>query len=119
MHPASLPGCAQQHGGDGLLEPGVSIGDDQLHPAQTSRLQAAEERGPERAVLRVADGESEHFAPAIGPDAGGDHHCLRYDAVVDPGLAVGGVEEHVRKRLIDEGSVAEGADLGVQVGADP
>ena len=48
---------------------------------------------------RVADGESEDFAPAVGAHPGGDHHRLGDDAVVDPGLAVGGVavtdvEEH-------------------------
>ena len=74
-----------------MLESGVGVGDDQLYPAQAAGLQGAQERGPERAVLGVAHGKPEHLAPAIGADAGGDHHRLRDHAVVDPGLAVGGV----------------------------
>ena len=101
------------------LEPGVGVGDDQLHPAQPAGLERAQERGPERAVLAVADGEPEHLAPAVSPDAGGDHDRLGHDPVVDPGLAVGGVQEHVGERLLGQAAVAERAHLGVEVGADP
>jgi hypothetical protein len=119
MHPTSLPGCAEQHRGDGLLQPGVGIGDNQLHPTQPASFEAAQELCPERAVLAVAHGEAEHFAPAISPDAGGDHHRLRHHAVVDPGLAVGGIQEHVRERLVGQAAVAERAHLGVEIRADP
>jgi hypothetical protein len=55
VHPAPLPGRAEQHRADGGLQPGVGVGDDQLGAAQPAGLQRAEERGPERAVLAVAD----------------------------------------------------------------
>ena len=119
MHPATLPGRAEQHRGDGLLEPGMGVGDDQLHPAQPAGFQAAQERGPERAVLAVAHGEAEHFPPAISPNSGGDHYRLGHDAVIDPGLAVGGVQEDIRELLVGQAAVAERAHLGIQVGADP
>ncbi len=37
---------------------------------------------------------------------------------VDPGLAVGGVQEHVGERLLGQAPVAERGHLGVEVGAD-
>jgi len=95
VHPAPLPGRAEQDCGDGLFEPGVGIGDDQLYPAEPTRLQRAQERGPERAVLAVADGEPEDLAPAVGPDTGGDHDRLGHHAVVHPRLAIGRVQEDV------------------------
>ena len=89
--------------GDRLLQPGVGVGDDQLHPAQPAGLQRAQERGPERAVLGVADGEPEHLPPAVGADPGGHHDGLGDHPPVDPGLAVGGVEEHVGERAARPG----------------
>ncbi len=38
---ASLPTRAEQHGGDGLFEAGVGVGDDQLHPTEAAGLQRA------------------------------------------------------------------------------
>jgi len=52
---APLPGGADQHRGDRGLQPGVGVADHQLDPAQAAGLQAAQERGPERPVLAVAD----------------------------------------------------------------
>src|SRR3712207_6000032 len=52
-----LPGRAEQHRADRGLEPGVGVGDDQLGAGQPTGLERAQERGPERAVLRIADGE--------------------------------------------------------------
>ena len=119
MHPASLPGRAEQHRRDGLLEPGVGIGDDQLHPTQAAGFEAAQKRGPERPVLGVAHGEPEDFPPTVGPNPGGDYDSLRHDPVVHPGLAVGGIQEHVRKLLAGQGAVPERAHFLVQVSADP
>ncbi len=78
MHPAALPGRAEQDGLDRVFEPGVGIGDDQLHAAQPAGLQAAQERGPKRAVLAVADIEPKHLAPPIRGHAGGHHDRTRY-----------------------------------------
>ena len=119
VHPAALPGGADQHRGDGGLQPGVGIGDDQLGPAQAAGLQRAQERGPKRAVLAVADVEPEDFTATVGGDAGGDHDRLGDHPAVDPGLAVGGVEEHIGVGDLGQGPVAECADLLVEVRADP
>jgi hypothetical protein len=119
MHPTPLPRRTEQHRGDGLLQPGVGIGDDQLHPTQPASLERAQECRPERAVLGVAHGEPEHLAPAISPDAGGDHYRLRHHAVVHPSLAVGRVQEHVGEGLLGQAAVAERAHLLVEISADP
>ena len=76
----------------------MGVGDDQLHPVQAAGLQRPQERGPERAVLGVADVEAEHLPVPVGADRGGHHDGLGDDPAVDAGLAVGGVEEHVRVR---------------------
>ena len=73
MHAAPLPAGAEQHGGDGLLEAGVGIRDDQLQPGQPAGLQRAQKGGPERAVLAVADGEAEHLAPPVAAHAAADN----------------------------------------------
>jgi hypothetical protein len=119
MHPASLPCCADQHRGDGGLEPGVGVGDDQLHPGQAAGAQRPQERGPERAVLAVADLEPEHLPVPVGGHAGGDDDRLGDDPVIDAGLAVGGVQEYIPERLPGQAAVAERGHLGVQVRADP
>ena len=41
MHPAALPGRADHHRGDSLLEPEVVIGDHQAHAAEASGAQRA------------------------------------------------------------------------------
>jgi hypothetical protein len=62
VDPAALPAGADEHGRDGLLQAGVGVGDDQLHAAQAAGLQPAQERGPERPVLAVADVHSQDLA---------------------------------------------------------
>ncbi len=88
-------------------------------PARPRALRVAQERSPEGAVLRIADGEAEHLPVAVGGYPGGDHHGLGDHPAVDPRLAVGRVEEHVRERLVGQRPVGERTDLGVQIGADP
>jgi hypothetical protein len=97
----------------------VGVGDDQLDPAQTTGFEAAQERGPERTILGVADGEPQHLAPAVSADSGGHDHGLGDDPPIDSGLAIGRVEEHVGERGRGQTAVAERADLDVEVGADP
>jgi hypothetical protein len=116
---AALDGGAGHGGQDGLPQPKVGVGDDQLHPGQPAGLEGAQERGPKGAVLAVADGEAQHLAAAVAAHAGGNHHRLGDDAAVDAGLAVGGVDEHVREDLAGQGAVPERRHLLVEVGADP
>lgn len=49
------------------------------------------------------------LAAAVSSNPGGDHHRLGHHPVIDSGLAVGGVEEHIREPLITERSVAKRA----------
>jgi hypothetical protein len=119
MDPTALKGGAGHDRADGLAQAQVGVGDDQLHPAKPTGLQAAQERRPERAVLAVPDGEAQHLAAAVAAHPGGDHHRLGDHPAVDPGLAVGGVHEHIGEALAGQRAVPKGADLGIQVGADP
>jgi hypothetical protein len=117
VDPTALHGGTGHGGLDGLAQAQVSIGDDQLHPGQPAGLQAAEELGPEGTVLAVADVQAQPLPAAVAAHPGGDHHGLGDHPAVDAGLAVGRVHEHIRKDLAGEGTVPEGANLAVQVGA--
>jgi hypothetical protein len=104
----------------------VRVGDDQLHTAQATGLQPAQELGPERAAFAVADVEAEHLAAAVGADPGGHHDGLGGDPAAaaaavptDAGLAVGGVHEQVGKLLLGKRPVPERGHLDVKIGADP
>ena len=51
---AALPAGSSTHRGDGVLQPLVSIGGNQFHPAEPSIGQRPQEGRPERAVLAGA-----------------------------------------------------------------
>jgi hypothetical protein len=119
VDPATLDGGAGHDRDDGLTQAEVGVGDDQLHPGQASGLERPQERGPEGAVFGVSNGEAEDFAAAVAAHAGGNHDGLGDDPAVDPGLAVGGVHEHIREGLSCQGAVTEGCHLAVEVGTDP
>jgi hypothetical protein len=119
VDPAALGGRPGHDRADSLAQAEVGVGDDQLHPSQSANLQAAQERGPEGPVLAVADPKAEDLAAAIAAHPGGHDHGLGDHPAVDPGLAVGRIDEHIGEALTGQGSVPEGANLGVQVGADP
>src|SRR5581483_2577831 len=55
-HPSAIH---WQDRGDGVLEPRVGVGDDQLHPGKAAGAQRPQEGGPERAVLAGADVEAQ------------------------------------------------------------
>jgi hypothetical protein len=76
MHPAALPGRADQDGLDRAAQPGVGVGDHQLHPGESAGFQRPQKRCPKRAVLGVSNVEAEYFATTVGGHAGGDHHRL-------------------------------------------
>ena len=119
VHPASLPRGADEHRADRGLQTGVGIAGDQLHPGQATGLQRAQERGPKRPVLRIADLEPEQFTAPVSSHTSGDHHRLGDHPAVDPGLAVGGVEEHIGVGDLGQRPVPERADLLIEVRTDP
>jgi len=97
----------------------MGISDDQLHPGEPTRLERAQELGPEGTVLAVADSEAKDLAATIAAHAGGYHDRLGNDPAVNSGLAIGGVHEHIRELLAGQRPLGERLDFGVQVGADP
>jgi hypothetical protein len=118
VDPAALDGRTGHGDLDGLAQAQVGVGDDQLHPAKPTGLQAAQECRPEGAVLAVTHQEAEDLAAAIPTHPGGHHHGLGDDPAVDPGLAVGGVHEDIGERLTGQRSIPKRRHLSVQVGAD-
>ena len=118
MDPAALPGGADEHGGDGLLEAQVVVGDDEGHAFEASRPKALEERRPEGAVLAVAHLHAQHFSVSGGGDARGDHHGARDDSAAQAALDVGGIGEDIGELDVVQRSVAERLELGVQAGTD-
>ena len=87
-------------------------------PVEAAGAQALQERGPERAVLGVADVDAEHLAVAGRGDPGGDDHRPGHDPAADAALDVGGVEEHVGELDVVERPVAERLEVPVELGAD-
>ena len=104
----------------------MGVGDHQRGAVQAAGLERAQERGPERPVLAVTDGEAQHFPSPVSGHAGGDHDglgghpgALAALAATDAGLAVRRVQEHVGELLLGQVPVGERRDLGVEVRADP
>ena len=64
VDPAALPRRPRQDLADRGSQPGVGVGDDEAHPAQPAGAQRAQEPGPERLVLAVADVDTEDLAVA-------------------------------------------------------
>ena len=103
------------------LQAFVGVGDHQAHTGQSAAAQRAQELGPERLVLGVADGEAEDLTVAAGGDPGGDHDRPRHDLmqVGVAGFDVGRVQVDVGELDVGERAVAERVDLDVELGADP
>src|SRR3954451_6238679 len=94
MHPATLPGGAQNLG-DGRLETFVSVGDDKLHAFQATTHQTAQKLDPEGGGFRLTQAEPEDLAAAVLVDAGGDYCRDRHDATLLADLDVGRIEPEV------------------------
>jgi hypothetical protein len=97
----------------------VSIGDDQLDSDEPSGLEAAQEGGPKGAVLAVTNVQAQDLAAAVGGHPGGDHHRPGDDPPIDPGLEVGGIQEHIGKGGVGQRAGPEGGHLTIQLGAAP
>ena len=63
--------------------------------------------------------EPEYLVSPVRADTGSDDHGLRDYAVIDPGLAVGRVREHVRERDVAQRPAAKRGDLLIEVLAGP
>ena len=99
--------------------PEVGIGDHEFHPAQAAGGQAAQEPGPERAVLAVPDIHAQNLAVPVGAHSDRDDHGLGHHLVIHAGLAVGRIQEHIRVAGVGQAAAAKRGDLIVEIGADP
>jgi hypothetical protein len=86
---------------------------------QTAFAQVTQELGPEHFGLTVTDHDAQHLSTAVLGDPGSDHHSPGDNLVLDPRLAVGRVQIHVREPDVIKESGAERGQLSVQVLADP
>ena len=73
VHSAALPRRALHGLADRGFQAFVGVGDHEAHPGEPATAQRAEELGPERLFLRIANREPEDFAVAVGSDPGRDH----------------------------------------------
>lgn len=89
-----------------------------LTTIQPPGFQGPQELGPKRFVLAIADVEAEDFTASVGGNTDGDDHGLGDDAVVDAGLAIRGVEEHVGVAARAEVTAAEHAHFVVEIRAN-
>jgi hypothetical protein len=116
VHGAALPRRAEGLG-DRVLQPLVSVGDDQLHADQAAGDQAPDELRPERLGLRLADVQADDLPPAGLVHAVGDDHALALHPATVTHLLHLGVEEQVQVAALQRPG-AKRLDLLVQAGAD-
>ncbi len=95
--------------------PGVRVGGDQLHPAQASGDEVAQERQPAGAVLAAGDLHAQHLPVAVGVHAGGHRRVHGHDPSALPDFEherVGGDE---RERAgVRQGAGAKLLDVRVE-----
>src|SRR4029077_7992909 len=114
---AALPGAAE-HLVDRLLQPGMRVGDDELHPGQAALDQATEEAAPERFRLGLADIEADHLAIAGLVDAVGEHERLAHDTATVANLLDLGIEPQIGVAALER-PVAKRVDLLIKALTDP
>jgi hypothetical protein len=118
MHAAALP-ARPEHPADRGFKPLMSVGDDQLDPAQAAPRQTFEKARPERLGFRGADVQSDDLAPAVGVGGDSNYRGDRNDVATLALPQVGGVEPKIRplagKRAVEEGVDAL-VDLFAQLG---
>jgi hypothetical protein len=119
VHPAALDPGTEEDGLGRLGQPEVRVGDHQLHPAQATGFERAQKRGPERAILAVTHVHPKDFTVPIAAHPDRDNHGLRHHLVIDPSLAVGRVQKHIREARRGQAAAPERRDLVVELGADP
>src|SRR4029450_9984557 len=88
-------------------------------PASPRAFNEGKKGGQKAPSAESPTSKPEHLAAAVAGDSGGDHHRLGDDPVVDPGLAVGGVEKDIRIAGLGERAVTECRHFHIEVGADP
>jgi hypothetical protein len=117
VHGAALPRRPEDLG-DRRLQPGVGVGDRQLHAGQAALDQAAQEGRPERLGLRGADVDTDDLPPAGLVHAVGDDQRLAPDAATVADLLDLGVQPQIDIVALQR-ALAERLDLLIEQRADP
>ena len=115
---AALPTRPSEHRGDGVLQPLVSIGGNQFHPAEPSGRQRPQEGQPERAVLAGPYVHAQDLTLPFGIDPRRHHHADVHDAAALPNLLRQAVQPHVGVGTTVQGPTQETVHHFVQVPAD-
>ncbi len=115
---AALPAGPSEHRGDGVLQPLVSIGGYQLHPAEAPSGQRPQEGQPEGAVLAGAHVHTQDLTLPFGIDPRRHHHADVDDATALPHLLGQAVQPHVGVGTTVQGPTQETLHHFVQLLAD-
>ena len=115
---AALPAGSSKHRGDGVLQPLVSIGGYQFHPAEPSSGQRPQEGQPEGAVLAGAHVHTQNLTLPVGIDPRRHHHADVDDAAALPHLLGQAVQPDVGIRTAVQGPAQETLHHFIQLLAD-
>ena len=118
MGAAALPAGSSKHRGDGVLQPLVSIGGCQFHPAEPSSRQRPQEGQPERAVLAGTHVHAQDLTLPVGIDPRRHHHADVDDATALPNLLGQAVQPHVGVGTAVQGTTQETLHHFIQLLAD-
>ena len=99
VHPAALPGRAGRMAPIAACSPAWASQMTSWTPVRPRAFSAARNAVQNAPSSAVADVDAQHLPVPVGGHPGGDHHRLGHHPAIDPGLAVGRVEEHVGETL--------------------
>ena len=118
MGAAALPAGSSKHRGDGVLQPLVSIGGNQFHPAEAPSGQRPQEGQPEGAVLAGAHVQAQNLTLPFGIDPRRHHHADVHDAAALPNLLGQAVQPYVGVGAAVQGPAQETVHHFIQLLAD-
>ena len=104
---AALPAGSSKHRGDDVLQPLVSIGGYQFHPAETASRQRAQEGQPERTILAGAHVQAQNLTLPVSIDPRRHHHADVDDATTLPNLLCQTVQPYVGIGTAVQGTTQE------------
>jgi hypothetical protein len=81
--------------GDGGLEAGVGVADDQPDPTEAAGAQGPQELGPECLGFGRADAQADEFPATLGVRCHGDYGRDRHDPAALADLEVGGIQPDI------------------------
>ena len=118
MSAAALPAGTSKHRGDDVLQPLVSIGGNQFHPAETASRQRAQEGQPERTILAGAHVQAQNLTRPVSIDPRRHHHADVDDATTLPNLLCQTVQPYVGIGTAVQGTTQETLHHRIQLHAE-